>query len=108
MRLFGDIFHFSYHDEVARDKLQLDALDDVLKRAAMQHCMMISTDAELRVEINYFKPLYLGRIEVDSAEFWTVRSLPASSRSTPEEFVSKPSNELMSKFGRTRDFRRRT
>ena len=30
----------------------------------------------------YFKPLYLGQIEVDSADFWTNRLLSSSSRST--------------------------
>jgi len=51
-----------------------------------------------RVQQN-FKPLYLGQIEVDSADFWTDRSLSSSSRSPAEELVSKHSNTLTLKSG---------
>ena len=50
-------------------------------------------DAEICVEINHwfggsppnFRTLYLGQIEVDSADFWTNRLLSSSSRSTAKE-----------------------
>ena len=51
-----------------------------------------------RVQQN-FKPLYLGHIEVDSADLWTNRSLSSSSRSTAEELVSTPSNTRTLKSG---------
>ena len=41
-----------------------------------------------------FRTLYLGQIEVDSADFWTNRLLSSSSRSTAESLASKPSNTL--------------
>ena len=44
----------------------------------------------------YFKPLYLGQIEVDSADFWTSRLLSSSSRSAAEELASQLSNTLKS------------
>ena len=37
------------------------------------------------------QPLHLDHIEVDSADFWTDRWLPSSSRRTAEEFASKHS-----------------
>jgi len=63
--------------------------------------------AELCVEINQwngrvqqnFKPLSLGHIEVDSADFWTNRSLSSSSRSRAEEVASKLSRTLTLKSG---------
>ena len=51
-----------------------------------------------RVQQN-FKPLYLGQIEVDSADFWTNRSLSSSSRSAAEELASKPSHTRTLKSG---------
>ena len=47
----------------------------------------------------YFKPLYLGQIEVDSADFWTNRLLSSSSRSTAKKIVSKHSNTRTLKSG---------
>ena len=52
------------------------------------------------VEINHwfggsppnFRTLYLGQIEVDSADFWTDRLLSSSSRSTAESLASKRSH----------------
>ena len=46
-----------------------------------------------------FKPLELGHIEVDSADFWTDRLLSASSRSTVEALVSKLSHTRTLKSG---------
>ena len=58
-----------------------------------------AADAEDSVEINHwfgppppnFRTLYLGQIEVDSADFWTNRLLSSSFRSTAESLASKPS-----------------
>ena len=47
----------------------------------------------------YFKPLYLGQIEVDSADFWTNRLLSSSSRRTAKKIVSKHSNTRTLKSG---------
>ena len=41
-----------------------------------------------------FKPLELGRIDVDSADFWTSRLLSSSSRSRAEEAASNLSRTL--------------
>jgi len=46
-----------------------------------------------------FKRLYLGQIEVDSADFWTNRLLSSSSRSTVEELASKLSHTRTLKSG---------
>ena len=59
------------------------------------------------VEINHwfggsppnFRTLYLGQIEVDSADFWTDRLLSSSSRSTAESLASKRSYTLTLKSG---------
>ena len=59
------------------------------------------------VEINHwfggsppnFRTLYLGQIEVDSADFWTDRLLSSSSRSTAESFASKRSHTRTLKSG---------
>jgi hypothetical protein len=45
------------------------------------------------------KPLYLGQIEVDSADFWTNRLLSLNSRSTAEELASKRSHTRTLKSG---------
>ena len=46
-----------------------------------------------------FTPLELGHIEVDSADFWTDRSLSSSSRSTAEDLASKLSHMRTLKSG---------
>ena len=46
-----------------------------------------------------FEILYLGQIEVDSADFWTDRLLLSSFRSTAEVFASKHSNTRTLKSG---------
>ena len=46
-----------------------------------------------------FRTLYLGQIEVDSADFWTNRLLSSSSRSTAEELASKRSHTRTLKSG---------
>ena len=46
-----------------------------------------------------FEILYLGQIEVDSADFWTDRLLFSSSRSTAEELASKRSHARTLKSG---------
>ena len=59
------------------------------------------------VEINHwfggsppnFRTLYLNQIEVDSADFWTDRSLSSSSRSTVKESGPNRSNTLTLKSG---------
>ena len=59
------------------------------------------------VEINHwfggfspnFRILYLGQIEVDSADSWTSRLLSSSSRSTAEELASKLSHMRTLKAG---------
>ena len=51
-----------------------------------------------RVQQN-FKPLYLGQIEVDSADCWTNRFLSSCSRSTAKELASKLSHTLTLKSG---------
>jgi len=51
-----------------------------------------------RVQQN-FKPLDLGQIEVDSADFWTNRLLSSSFRSTAEELASKLSHTRTLKSG---------
>ena len=51
-----------------------------------------------RVQQN-FKPLYLGQIALDSADFWTNRLLSSSSRSTVEELASRPSHTRTLKSG---------
>ena len=66
-----------------------------------------AADAEDSVEINHwfgapppnFRTLYLGQIEVDSADFWTDRLLSSSSRSIEEELASKPSHTRTLKSG---------
>ena len=44
-------------------------------------------------------PDVFGQIDVDSADFWTNRSLSSSSRSRAEELVSKHSNTRTLKSG---------
>jgi hypothetical protein len=44
----------------------------------------------------HFKPLSLGHIDVDVADFWTNRWLPSSPRGTAEEVASKHSRTLKS------------
>jgi hypothetical protein len=51
-----------------------------------------------RVQQN-FKPLHLGQIEVDSADFWTNRLLSSSFRSTAESLASKRSHTRTLKSG---------
>ena len=46
-----------------------------------------------------FRILELGHIEVDSADFWTDRSLSSSSRSAAEDIASKPSHTRTLKSG---------
>jgi len=46
-----------------------------------------------------FRTLYLGQIEVDSADFWTNRLLSSSSRSTAEKLASKLSRTITLKSG---------
>ena len=50
-----------------------------------------------------FKPLELGHIEVDSADFWTNRSLSSTCRSTTESLASKSSHTLTLQSGRRFD-----
>ena len=59
------------------------------------------------VEINHwfggsppnFRTLYLGQIDVDSADFWTNRLLSSSSRGTAESLASKRSHTRTLKSG---------
>jgi len=59
------------------------AKDNLMFDDGVGHCVEIN-QWNGRVQQN-FKPLYLGQIEVDSADFWTNRLLSSSSRSTVEE-----------------------
>ena len=71
------------------------------------------TDATRRAEItrgrgSHFTPLRRGRVDADSADAWTNRSLSSSSRSAAERLASKRSRTLTVKSGRRRDRRRLT
>ena len=73
------------------------AVLELEKQAAARACVEINQWNALSSK--NFKPLYLDQIEVDSADFWTDRSLSLSSRSTAEALASKLSHKRTLKSG---------
>ena len=77
------------------------------RKPQLVHYSVKTTEVTHSVDSNHwfgapppnFRTLYLGQIEVDSADFWTDRLLSSSSRSTAESLASKLSHTLTLKSG---------